>query len=101
MAKTITVNPSQVDKKAQELKRYNTSLKKKIQELKTQEKSLNSMWDGEANDEFHKRFNEDMTQMNNFYNAIENYVSKLNEIVDAYEKAEKKNLSTASKRTYK
>lgn len=101
MARSITVTPKQVEEKAKELKKYNSNLKTKIEELVTQEKSLNGMWDGEANDAFHKSFNSDITQLNNFYNAIENYVTKLNEIVDAYEKAERKNKNTASKRSYK
>lgn len=101
MAKTITVNPKQIEKKAEELKKYNSKLKNKINELKTQEKSLNGMWDGEANDAFHKSFNSDITQMNNFYNAIEQYVAKLKQIVDAYEKAERTNVNTATKRSYK
>ena len=39
--------------------------------------------------------------MHNFYNAIEQYVQKLEQIAAAYEKAEKKNTSTATTRKYK
>lgn len=58
------------------------------------------MWDGDANDAFHAAFTKDVTQMNNFYNAIEKYVSNLNEIVKKYEAAESKNLQTAKERKY-
>lgn len=100
MANVITVTTSQVEAKASELKKLNENFKKQVDELITEENALNKMWDGEANDAFHASFNKDITQMNNFYNAISNYVTKLNEIVAAYNKAESTNTSTASKRTY-
>ena len=39
-------------------------------------------------------------QMQNFYNAIEQYVQKLVQIAEAYEKAEQANVSTANARNY-
>ncbi|MGN0290470.1 MAG: WXG100 family type VII secretion target [Lachnospiraceae bacterium] len=100
MASTITANMSTIKSKASELRSLNKKLKKQIESLVSTEKTLNSMWDGEANDAFHKAFSKDTTQMNNFYNAIEKYASSLEQIVEAYNKAEKANLNTASKRTY-
>lgn len=97
---TITVNATTVKRKADELKQLNAKFKKQVNALRTEEKSLNSMWDGDANDAFHKAFEKDVTQMDNFYNAIEKYVSNLDQIVDAYEKAEKTNTNTANKRKY-
>ena len=38
--------------------------------------------------------------MNNFYNAIEKYVTSLEQIVAAYQSAESKNVSTATQRKY-
>lgn len=100
MANTITANTGQIKNKAEELKQLNSNFKKQIGELISTESSLNSMWDGDANDAFHSAFNRDVTQMNNFYNAIEVYVAKLNEIVSTYEKAESTNLNTANTRKY-
>lgn len=97
---SITVTTSQLTSKANELKSYNTKFKTQVENLKQQESSLNSMWDGEANDAFHKAFDKDVTQMNNFYNAIEKYVQSLNEIIKNYENAESNNLKTATNRTY-
>ena len=101
MANNIIANTATIKSKADELKSLNSSLKKQIEELVSTESSLNSMWDGDANDAFHKEFNQDVVQMNNFYNAIEKYVQSLREIVSTYEKAEAANLSTANQRTYK
>lgn len=101
MANKITVNSATITSKAGELKTLNSSLKKQIDELVATENSLNSMWDGDANDAFHKAFSQDVVQMNNFYNAIEKYISSLQEIVSTYEKAESANLNTANQRSYK
>lgn len=101
MANKITVNTSTITNKAGELKTLNSSLKKQIEELTSTESALNAMWEGDANDAFHKAFSQDVVQMNNFYNAIEKYITSLQEIVSTYEKAEHANLNTASTRSYK
>lgn len=101
MSNSIQVTTATLTNKANELKSLNSRFKTQVENLKSAENALNSMWDGESNDAFHKAFNQDVIQMNNFYNAIEKYVTSLNEIVKQYEKAEKANLSTATTRKYK
>lgn len=101
MANSIQVTTSQLTKKAEELKGYNAKFKTQVENLQTQEKSLNTMWDGEANDAFHSAFEKDITQMNKFYEAIEKYVQSLNEIIENYKATEEKNLNIAKSRTYK
>lgn len=98
MANSITISTSQVTTKAGDLQNLNKKLLEKIETLKIQEKALNQMWEGDANDLFHQRFGNDVAKMTNFYNAIETYVSKLNDIVAAYEKAENQNLTIAAQR---
>lgn len=97
----ITVNTSTITNKAGELKTLNSSLKTQIEELTSTESALNSMWEGDANDAFHKAFTQDINRMNEFYNAIEKYITSLQEIVSVYEKAENANLNTANTRSYK
>ena len=99
MAQTI-VNSSTLKRKAQDLKNLNNNLKTQITNLTTQESSLNGMWDGDANTAFHNAFQKDVTQMNNFYNAIEKYVSVLLEIANQYDNAEQSNQNIASTRKY-
>lgn len=100
MANSITVNITTVKNKSGELKALNSSFKKQVEELRTTESALNSMWEGQAKEEFHNAFHKDITQMTNFYNAIEKYVQSLNQIALKYETAERKNVSTATQRTY-
>lgn len=98
MANSITVNTGTVASKAEELKTLNSSFKSQVENLVSTESSLNSMWEGEAKETFHREFQKDITQMNTFHSTIEKYVSSLSEIVKMYEKAENTNLSTASTR---
>lgn len=100
-SKKITVNTQQVSKRANDLKEKNATLNKRISSLETLEGSLNVMWDGEANDTFHKEFCSDIVQMKNFHRLINEYVDKLNEIVRAYEQAERDVNEIAKVRTYK
>jgi uncharacterized protein YukE len=58
------------------------------------------MWEGDANTAFHQAFSKDKVQMDNFYNAIENYVNVLLEMVSNYENAEARNTETATQRNY-
>lgn len=97
MAGTIQVSTGTLRNKAEELKSLNSKLKSQIENLKNQENALNGMWDGEANDAFHKEFMKDITQMHNFYNAIEQYVTKLNEIAASYEKTERNSINCIAK----
>lgn len=96
----IQVTSAQLKTQAEELKSLNASFKSTVADLESTEGTLNSQWEGEANDAFHTAFTNDKTQMNNFYNAIEVYVQKLLEIAQNYEKAEAMNTETASSRNY-
>ena len=95
------VTPSVLKSNADTLTDLNARFKGSVDSLVTSEGALNAMWDGEANDAFHKAFNNDMIQLHNFFNAIEQYIAKLNQIAQAYDKAEKTNVSTANTRKYK
>ena len=101
MANSFTVTPTALRGKASDLRGKNNNLKAQIENLQTEEASLNSMWDGEANDAFHAAFSNDINQMTAFYNAVENYCTALEQIAQQYDTAEQKNQSIASRRTYK
>lgn len=75
--------------------------KSQVGNLETQEGTLASMWEGEAKEAFHTAFGNDKTQMDNFYNLIEQYCTTLESIATKYEQVEQQNLSTAQTRTYR
>lgn len=101
MANAIQVTTGTLTSKAAELKSLNGRFKTQVTQLRTQEGSLNSMWEGEARTAFHNAFEKDVTQMDKFYELIEKYVQSLQDIAKEYNRAEKVNVSTATKRSYK
>ncbi len=96
----IIVTASELRSKAQELTQINEQFRNAVISMKEEEEALRSQYEGEASDAFHNAFTRDTTQMNNFYNAITQYVYKLLEIARNYERAEQANVSTANTRKY-
>jgi len=93
------VSPQTLQSKAQELSSLNARFKAAIETLQSQESSLNGQWDGDAHDAFHTAFTTDVQKLTTFYNAVTEYVQKLDAIAVEYSKAEQTNLSKASART--
>lgn len=96
----FTVTAAQLQSKAEELSQYNASFKKEVENLNQTETQLMGMWDGEAKDTFHGAFNRDKVNMDNFYNAIAQYVNALQQIAAKYAQAESQNTQIASQRSY-
>ncbi len=96
----IRVSAEQLIARANELKDLNTQFRSTVTELESTEETLRSMWEGDANDAFHRAFTSDKVQMTNFYNAIELYVYKLLEIAAKYQQAEATNTEIATNRVY-
>lgn len=94
------VTSSELKAKANELRELNAQFKTQAGNLETQEGSLVTMWEGEARNAFDTAFKNDKTQMDNFYNLIEQYCVALENIAAKYDLAESQNVSTASTRTY-
>ncbi len=96
----IKVTAAQLKAKAGDLQQLNETFKTRVNSLEETETALAGMWEGEAKDAFHKAFTSDKTQMNNFYNAIAQYVRVMEEIAARYAQAEAVNVNTATSRTY-
>lgn len=96
----IQVSAAELRAKAAELRDLDSQFKTQVGNLESQEQVLVSMWEGEARDAFNTAFNNDKTQMDNFYNLIEQYCAALENIATKYEIAESQNAQTAGTRTY-
>jgi WXG100 family type VII secretion target len=96
----IRVTASQVRSTANSLRELNQQFNSQVQNLQGSEESLNSMWDGQANDAFHAAFMSDKEYMTQFYNLINKYCEALDSIATEYENAESINLDTATKRSF-
>lgn len=87
----FTVSPEELKNRAEELRNQNAQLKQQIEDLISYANALDSQWEGEAHDKFKSEFNRDSVQMTNFYNAIQEYCYRLEEISMKYQKAEIEN----------
>lgn len=96
----IRVSASELRAKAAELRNLNAQFKTQVGNLESQEQNLISMWEGEARDAFNNAFNADKTQMDEFYNLMEQYCVAMENMAAKYEQAEMQNVNTASTRTY-
>ena len=92
----IIVTSSTLRNKAEELNSMNEQFKTAVNSLIDEENALRGQFEGEASDAFHAAFSKDAVQMQNFYNAIAQYV----QIAEGYEKAEQANVATATERKY-
>ena len=97
----IRVTSAELKNKAAELRGLNDKFQAAIEELTANEQQLMGMWDGDSKEAFHAAYNNDKTQMDNFYAAIEKFCQVLEMNAAQYENAEAKNTNTASTRSYK
>lgn len=98
---TFRVTTNELKTKAEELRSLNAQFKNEVGNMETLEGSLSGMWEGEAKDAFHNAFSSDKVQMDNFYNAIELYIQRLETAAVKYAQAEATNVEIASTRKYK
>ena len=95
-----TVTIQRITSAIDTLTQLNSEFKTATSNLETTEGQLCSMWEGEARDTFDAAFKKDKTQMDNFYNAIQQYINVLTQAKEKYLAAEQANTETASTRTY-
>ncbi len=99
MAELLT-NSADLRQKASTLAELNAQFKAQVNQLESTEQTLIGMWDGDAKQSFDSAFKSDKIQMDNFYNAIQQYVQVLEQIAANYDTAEATNVSTANTRKY-
>lgn len=99
MSKMI-ITAAQMKSNAEALKQLNDQFKAAVNRLLELQQNLSGMWEGEANDAFARAFQSDKIQMDNFYNAVEVYVQRLQAAATRYEQAEVQNTQTANERKY-
>lgn len=98
---TFRVTTNELKAKAEALRALNAQFKNEVGNLEALEGALSGMWEGEARDAFHNAFSSDKIQMDNFYNAIETYVMRLEAAAAKYAQAEAANVEIANTRNYK
>lgn len=84
----IKVNAQQLTSTANELRSMNAQFSSEIEALNNCQQQLNSMWVGEAKDKFNSAYNQDREKMNQFKQAIDKFITALEDIAQKYRKAE-------------
>lgn len=84
----IKVNAQQLTSTANELRSMNAQFSSEIEALNNCQQQLNSMWVGEAKDKFNAAYNQDREKMNQFKQAIDKFITALEDIAQKYRKAE-------------
>jgi WXG100 family type VII secretion target len=83
--------------KAEELQQLNEKFRSEINSLIDDESALRGQYQGASSDAFHNSFSQNVSQMENFYNEIAQYILKLLQIAENYEKAEQENIAIVGK----
>ena len=96
----IFVDAASLRTKSEELAQLNEQFRAQVIEMQNNEQALSGMWEGDSKQTFHNAFASDATQMNNFYNAIAQFIARLQNIIALYEQAEAQNTQIASARNY-
>lgn len=96
----IQVTSQELGNKASELQGLNSKFQNEIENLVSCQSNLSTMWEGDAKEAFYNAFMRDKTNMDSFKAAIDQYIQALLVISERYEEAEKRNVSTASTRSY-
>jgi len=96
----LQVTAEELKNKSTQLQGLNTRFQSEIENLMTCQSNLNTMWEGEAKEAFNQAFIRDKGNMDSFKSAIDQYVQALMVIAARYEEAEKRNISTATTRTF-
>lgn len=98
MATIIRVTTSTLRSKAEELRNLNERFKNEVSGLNDREKQLLTMYEGDASKAFDTEFQKDKQKFDIFYAGINQYIQRLLDSADAYDRAEAQNLSVAQTR---
>lgn len=88
MADLIRVSTSRIGSDAESLGRYAQLLRENLTKLFDGIQSLNSMWEGDAHNEFVRSAADDKERMENLIQKIEEIKIKFDEAKQEYEKCE-------------
>lgn len=91
----ITVNSTQIRAKKDQLSALNKNFKAAVTNLSDSERTLATMWEGDAQAEFRRTFNKDIVMFNAFHDAVEKYIATLEKIAQEYDRTEQANVRLA------
>ncbi len=97
----FSVTYQRINSTIQQLTNLNRQFKSAVNTLESTERQLNGMWEGEAKQAFDRAFHSDKVQMDNFYNALQQYINVLTNSLSEYQRTEGQNTQIANSRNYR
>ena len=82
------VTPTQLKAEADKLSELNQQFRNEVEALTEKETALSNMWEGQARDAFHNAYATDKAQFDNFYKGINEFVLRLTEAANDYDRAD-------------
>ncbi|MCR5672766.1 MAG: hypothetical protein K6F87_03505 [Lachnospiraceae bacterium] len=86
------VDSNRLRGKKDELAGLNQRFGQEKEVLCRRETLLRSMWEGEANENFHSLFIRNATQMDSFYELVNRYIEVIGNVAQRYDIAEQNNI---------
>ena len=98
MQQIMVKSSADLERVINDLRGMNQKLEGLIQEMQSEQRRVDAMWDGEANTAFNNNFNRDIQQFHNFRHVVGQYINGLGEIKRNYEITEHNNTRIARDR---
>ncbi len=95
MASKFGLTASEITSVISQLESDNSEFKSRVTELESEQQTLASQWTGDANTVFNTYFQQNKATWDTFAATVEQYISTLQSILQAYEQAEATNAETA------
>ena len=96
MAEIYVLSSNAISGVITELRSLNQEFNSKAADIRQEHQNLITKWEGDASTAFEQNFHREEVGFDNFYQAIEEYVEALQEILNQYETAEAQNVNIAS-----
>lgn len=100
MTSTIRISSTAaLRSKASELETLNETFHSEVRNMRDDEATLRTAYEGKSSDTFHTQFIGDMDKFDIFYNTIQQFIQQLRTNADNYDKTEAANVEIASTRS--
>ena len=95
---TIRTKTKEMRSGARDIQAEINVIRNQLSTLKSAVRTLNSYWTGQGHDEFEKKINNDMNEIQQFINEATKYYNDIVAVANSYENSEKNVIAKASKR---
>lgn len=96
MAEIYVNGSSSLQEVIDQLTQLNTSFREKAENIRAEQRTLTTKWEGDASTAFQEHFQQEEPNFENFATTIDEYIEGLKRILESYEQAEEQNKQIAS-----